>query len=163
MAFRPVPAGLLDAAEKRGFPVFEIPYETPYREIIGHVNRSLLSDDFRVVQRSLSTQNYLMALRGEDPVQALVQRLGQLPMSPRPDVPGRGPAPPATPDKEAPAGRTRGGYAMSAPIHHPAQAEIERVREARDTLVELRDDDGLSLATHGSSPEHTTRSAGRST
>lgn len=38
---------------------------------------------------------------------------------------------------------------MSTPIHHPAQAEIERVREARDTLVELRDDDGLSLATYG--------------
>lgn len=79
VAFRRVPAGLLDEAEKRGFPVFEIPHETPYREIIGYVNRSLLSHDFRVVQRSLSMQNYLMdALREEDPVQTLVQRLGQL-------------------------------------------------------------------------------------
>ena len=79
VAFERVPRAVLDEANSRGFPVFEIPYDTPYREIVGFVNRSLLSTDFRLVQRSLSMQNYLMdALREEDPVAALVHRLGEL-------------------------------------------------------------------------------------
>lgn len=77
--FEAVPRALLEAAEERAFPVFEIPRATPYREIIGFVNRSLLSTDLRLVQRSLSMQNYLMdALRDERPLDALALRLGEL-------------------------------------------------------------------------------------
>jgi purine catabolism regulator len=79
VAFDHVPRALLEEAEKRRFPVFQIPYETPYREVIGFVNRSLLSSDFRLVQRSLSMQNYLMdALRDQAPTATLLKRLGQL-------------------------------------------------------------------------------------
>jgi PucR family transcriptional regulator, purine catabolism regulatory protein len=79
VAFDEVPSPLLQEAERRAFPVFEIPYRTPYREVIGFVNRSLLSNDFRLVQRSLSMQNYLMdALRDDAPTRSLLQRLGQL-------------------------------------------------------------------------------------
>jgi len=79
VAFEHVPRALRDEAASRGFPVFEIPFDTPYREIIGFVNRSLLSTDFRLVHRSLSMQNYLMdALREEAPMNALVHRLGEL-------------------------------------------------------------------------------------
>jgi PucR family transcriptional regulator, purine catabolism regulatory protein len=79
VTFRRPPAALLQEADARGFPIFQIPFETPYREIVGFVNRSLLSADFRLLQRSLSMQNYLMdALREEQPLQALVDRLGHL-------------------------------------------------------------------------------------
>ena len=79
VAFKRLPHALLDEADARHFPVVEIPFETPYREIVGFVNRSLLSSDFRTLHRSLSMQNYLMdALRDEAPVEALVARLGNL-------------------------------------------------------------------------------------
>lgn len=79
VAFEHVPKSLLEEAERRGFPVFEVPYDTAYREIIGFVNRSLLSTDLRLLQRSLSMQSYLMdALRDPRPLDALVQRLSEL-------------------------------------------------------------------------------------
>lgn len=79
VAFERPPRALLAEAGARGFPVFTIPYDTPYREIVGYVNRSLLSSDFHTLHRSLSMQNYLMdALRADDPVGRLVQRLGHL-------------------------------------------------------------------------------------
>lgn len=79
VAFEHVPKTLLEEAERRGFPVFEVPYDTAYREIIGFVNRSLLSTDLRLLQRSLSMQSYLMdALRDPRPLDALVQRLSEL-------------------------------------------------------------------------------------
>lgn len=79
VTFKRVPKALLDEAERLDFPVFHIPYETPYREIVGFVNRSLLSADFHALQRSLSMQSYLMdAFREKQPVQALVDRLGKI-------------------------------------------------------------------------------------
>jgi purine catabolism regulator len=79
VAFKRPPLALVQEADARGFPIFQIPFETPYREIVGFVNRSLLSADFRLLQRSLSMQNYLMdALREEQPLQAIVDRLGHL-------------------------------------------------------------------------------------
>lgn len=79
VAFEHVPRTLLEEAERRGFPVFEVPYDTAYREITGFVNRSLLSTDLRLLQRSLSMQSYLMdALRDPRPLDALVQRLSEL-------------------------------------------------------------------------------------
>jgi purine catabolism regulator len=79
VAFEQVPRALIEEAARRAFPVFEIPYETPYREIIGFVNRSLLSSDYRQVHRSLSMQTYLMdALREEHPTGVLVRRLDEL-------------------------------------------------------------------------------------
>jgi len=78
-AFEHVPRALLDEADSRRFPIFQIPYDTPFREIVGFVNRSLFSADFRTLQRSLSMQSYLMdALREPDPAMALVRRLGEL-------------------------------------------------------------------------------------
>lgn len=77
--FDVVPGPLLEAAESRGFPVFEIPHATPYREIVGFVNRSLLSTDFQFLHRSLGMQTFLMdALREEDPILGLVERLDRI-------------------------------------------------------------------------------------
>jgi PucR family transcriptional regulator, purine catabolism regulatory protein len=77
--FRSVPRGILEEAERRSFPVFAIPYQTPHRSIISFVNRSLLSSDFYILQRSLSIQNHLMdALGAEHPEGELVNRLASI-------------------------------------------------------------------------------------
>jgi PucR family transcriptional regulator, purine catabolism regulatory protein len=79
VAFQQVPRALLEEAERLDFPVFRIPYETPYRDIVGFVNRSLLSVDYSLLQRSLSMQNDLIdTLRSQQPVTALITRLGEL-------------------------------------------------------------------------------------
>jgi purine catabolism regulator len=79
VAFQRVPPALLAAAEDRSFPVFEVPYETPYREIIGYVNGSLLSEDLRFMYRLTSLQQHLMdALKDPQPVTRLLERLGTL-------------------------------------------------------------------------------------
>ncbi len=79
VAFKNVPRALLEEADRRAFPVFHIPFETPYHQIVGVVNRSMLNADSRMLQRSLSMQNYLMdALREERPIEALVERLAGL-------------------------------------------------------------------------------------
>jgi purine catabolism regulator len=79
IAFKSVPKPILEEAERRSFPVFAIPYETPHRAIITFVNRSLLSTDFYLLQRSISMQNYLMDALGADrPEDELATRLGSL-------------------------------------------------------------------------------------
>jgi purine catabolism regulator len=77
--FRSVPAALLDEAERRSFPLFTIAPETPFREIIGFVDRSLASDDFRVLRRRVTIESSLAeAMASENPEEALVRRLGSL-------------------------------------------------------------------------------------
>lgn len=79
VAFKQVPRALLQEADRLSFPVFRIPYETPYRKIVGFVNRALFSVDYSLLQRSLSMQNHLIdALRAQQPVSALLGRLGEL-------------------------------------------------------------------------------------
>jgi purine catabolism regulator len=77
--FKTVPRAIIEEARKRDFPVFATPYRTPHRSIVSFVNRSLFSNDFYVLQRSISMQNYLMdALGAEHPEAELVTRLGTL-------------------------------------------------------------------------------------
>lgn len=76
MVSKQVPKALLDEAERRNFPVFVVPFEIPFREIISFVNRSLLSTDLYVLQRVLSVQDYLMDAFHEDPPEPeLIRRL----------------------------------------------------------------------------------------
>jgi purine catabolism regulator len=77
--YRRPPAALLEEAARRNFPVFTVPIETPFREIIGYVDRSLASTDFQVLKRTIAIQNVLTdALLEAAPEQALVRRLGSL-------------------------------------------------------------------------------------
>jgi DNA-binding PucR family transcriptional regulator len=79
LAFKRIPSALLEEAEKRAFPVFEVPLRTPFREIVSAINRALLSSDLRAYQRLSSMQLYLVdALRDEAPRQAVVGRLAEL-------------------------------------------------------------------------------------
>ncbi|UGS34730.1 PucR family transcriptional regulator [Capillimicrobium parvum] len=77
--FDEVPGELTRAAEERGFPVFEIPLRTPFREIITFVNRSLLSTEVHQMRRLTSMREFLLdALQDAEPQQRVVQRLASL-------------------------------------------------------------------------------------
>ena len=79
IAMRRVPRALLQEAERRAFPVFTVPLEMPFREIVSFVNRSALSADLYVLQRLTSMQRYLLdAMHQTLPDQALVERLSSL-------------------------------------------------------------------------------------
>ena len=77
--FDDVPAELTRAADERGFPVFEIPLRTPFREIITFVNRSLLSTEVHQMRRLTSMREFLLdALQDAEPQERVVHRLASL-------------------------------------------------------------------------------------
>jgi purine catabolism regulator len=79
LVFRSVPRALLEEARARDFPVFEVPFEVPFRDIIGFINRSYLSDDFYSLKRTVALQNTLLGAMGESrPEVALVGRLATI-------------------------------------------------------------------------------------
>jgi purine catabolism regulator len=79
LGFKRVPPAVLEEAQARGFPVFAVPLRTPFREIVGSINRALLSSDLRAYQRLSSMQLYLLdALRDTDPRVAIAGRLTTL-------------------------------------------------------------------------------------
>jgi PucR family transcriptional regulator, purine catabolism regulatory protein len=76
LGFDEVPPALVEVARDRGFPVFAVPYETPFREIIHFVDSSLTSGEAHVFRRLTALQRYLVdALRTPQPEQAMVDRL----------------------------------------------------------------------------------------
>src|SRR3954469_18751152 len=76
VVFQHVPSALLDEARARAFPLFSVPLETPFRDVVSTINRALLSTDLRTLQRLSSMQLYLMDALGEpDPQQSVVERL----------------------------------------------------------------------------------------
>jgi purine catabolism regulator len=76
LGFKHVPAALLEVASERVFPVFAVPYETPFREIVHFVERSLSGGEEHVFRRLTALQRYLVdALRTPEPERALVDRL----------------------------------------------------------------------------------------
>jgi PucR family transcriptional regulator, purine catabolism regulatory protein len=76
LGFKRVPPALVEVARERGFPVFAVPYETPFREIIHFVDSSLTSGEEQVFRRLTALQRYLVdALRTAQPEQAMVDRL----------------------------------------------------------------------------------------
>ena len=79
LVFRSIPRALLEEARARDFPVFEVPFEVPFRDIIAFINRSYLSDDFYSLKRTVALQNTLLGAMGESrPEQALVGRLAAI-------------------------------------------------------------------------------------
>jgi purine catabolism regulator len=76
LAFKRVPPALLEAAEARGFPVFAVPYETAFRDIVRFIDSSLIAGDEKVYRRLSALQRYLVdALRDAQPERAVVERL----------------------------------------------------------------------------------------
>jgi PucR family transcriptional regulator, purine catabolism regulatory protein len=74
-----VPTAILDEANARGFPVFSVPIEIPFRDIILFVNGARLNDDLYVMRRIMAMQDYLMdALHLDDPEGAITGRLAAM-------------------------------------------------------------------------------------
>jgi purine catabolism regulator len=79
LVFRSIPRVLLEEARARDFPVFEVPFQVPFRDIIAFINRSYLSDDFSSLKRTVALQNTLLGAVGESrPEAALVGRLATI-------------------------------------------------------------------------------------
>ena len=76
LGFKRVPPALVAHAEASAFPVFVVPYETPFREIVRFVENGLTGGDEHVFRRLTALQRYLVdALRMPDPERAVVDRL----------------------------------------------------------------------------------------
>jgi purine catabolism regulator len=76
LGFKNVPAALVGAARERDFPLFAVPYDTPFREIVTFVERSLTGSEEQVFRRLTALQRYLVdALRSPEPERAMVDRL----------------------------------------------------------------------------------------
>ena len=78
LGFKRVPGALVAEADARGFPIFEVPYETAFREIIRFVDSSLLGGELHVFRRLSALQRYLVdAIRDTEPERAVVERLAR--------------------------------------------------------------------------------------
>lgn len=78
LGFKRVPPALIAVAAEHEFPVFAVPYETPFREIIHFVDSALTSGEELVFRRLTALQRYLVdALRTPQPEQAMVDRLAR--------------------------------------------------------------------------------------
>src|SRR5262249_25583241 len=74
-----VPPALLTQAQARGFPVFTVPHETAFRELIGIVYQATLSTEIKAANRLAAMQRFLMdSLAEESPRSTVVRRLSRL-------------------------------------------------------------------------------------
>ena len=79
LVFKRVPRALLDEARERSFPVLAVPLGTPFRDIVGFINRSLLSSDLHTYQRLNAIQRHLVdALQEPRPREVMVERLARM-------------------------------------------------------------------------------------
>jgi len=78
LSFKRVPPALVAVAREHDFPLFAVPYETPFREIIHFVDSALTSGEEQVFRRLTALQRYLVdALRTPQPERAMVDRLAR--------------------------------------------------------------------------------------
>jgi PucR family transcriptional regulator, purine catabolism regulatory protein len=74
-----VPTAILAEANARSFPVFSVPIEIPFRDIISFVNGARLNEDLYVMRRIMAMQDYLMdAMHLDDPEVAITNRLAAM-------------------------------------------------------------------------------------
>jgi purine catabolism regulator len=78
VVFKRVPAALVEAGARHDFPVFAVPYETPFREVVHYIESSLASDEVGVFRRLTALQRYLVdALSGSEPERVMAERLAR--------------------------------------------------------------------------------------
>lgn len=79
LVFKKVPPALLEEAKTRSYPVFTVPLQTPFRDIVGFINRSLLSSDLHTYQRLTAIQRHLVdGLHEPEPRRVIVERLAKM-------------------------------------------------------------------------------------
>ncbi|HEX3692443.1 MAG TPA: PucR family transcriptional regulator ligand-binding domain-containing protein [Solirubrobacteraceae bacterium] len=74
-----IPAALLAAARKRGFPLFEVPYELPFIAVTERVFAQLLNERYELLQRNMAGDVLAEALTGRlypDELQARLRPFG---------------------------------------------------------------------------------------
>jgi len=76
--FDDLPDALLDEAAKRAYPVFSIPRDTPFRDVVRHVDAAIMGDEAPLFRRLGSLQRYVAdGLREPTPERAVVERLAR--------------------------------------------------------------------------------------
>ncbi|HWK27121.1 MAG TPA: PucR family transcriptional regulator [Solirubrobacter sp.] len=79
VVYSQTPTALRDEARALGLPVFEVPFETPLREIVAFVHGSLVSKELFMLRRAASMQRFLFdAVADADGECELVGRLASL-------------------------------------------------------------------------------------
>ncbi|HEX5307877.1 MAG TPA: PucR family transcriptional regulator ligand-binding domain-containing protein [Solirubrobacteraceae bacterium] len=74
-----IPAAMLGAARKRGFPLFEVPYELPFIAVTERVFAQLLNERYELLQRNMAGDVLAEALTGRlypDELQARLRPFG---------------------------------------------------------------------------------------
>jgi purine catabolism regulator len=79
VVFKAIPKPMLDAAVERRLPVFNVPYEIPFRDIVRYVTAATLEDDAGRLARVIAVQDDLLAaVERPDGERKLVDRLGSV-------------------------------------------------------------------------------------
>src|SRR4051794_41334376 len=99
-----LPKALVDEAEKRGFPLFEVPYSVPFIAITEKAFAKLVNEQYEVLQRGVAVQRRLDRLvleeRGLEEIAATVASAGGGPgaiLDARREPPARRGVPPPPP------------------------------------------------------------------
>ena len=78
LVFRRVPARVLEPAREAGFPVFAVPYETRFSDLVRFVDSRVLSGEVDLLRRVVALQRHLLdALGGPEPQRTMVERLAR--------------------------------------------------------------------------------------
>ena len=76
--FDHVPEALLEEGAARGFPIFAVPKDTQFREVVSFVDTALSGGEAPLFRRLSSLQRYVVdALRDPEPERAVVERLAR--------------------------------------------------------------------------------------
>jgi purine catabolism regulator len=76
--FDHVPESIVEEGEARGFPIFAVPKDTQFREVVTFVDTALAGGEAPLFRRLSSLQRYVVdALRDPDPEHAVVERLAR--------------------------------------------------------------------------------------
>jgi PucR family transcriptional regulator, purine catabolism regulatory protein len=76
--FDHVPEALIEEGEARGFPIFAVPKDTQFREVVSFVDTALSGGEAPLFRRLSSLQRYVVdALRDPEPESAVVERLAR--------------------------------------------------------------------------------------
>jgi purine catabolism regulator len=76
--FDELPAALLEEGESRGYPIFAVPFDTPFRDVVRSVDTAIMGADAPLFRRLSSLQRFVVdALRDPEPEHAVVERLAR--------------------------------------------------------------------------------------
>jgi PucR family transcriptional regulator, purine catabolism regulatory protein len=76
--FDELPAALLDEGASRAYPIFAVPFDTPFMDVVRFVDAAIMGADAPLFRRLSSLQRFVVdALRDVEPERAVVERLAR--------------------------------------------------------------------------------------